>query len=567
MQIKIDNKIIDCNEKETILDVAKRAGIIIPTLCHHPDLPVKANCRVCVVEIEGRDKLVASCSTKVQDGMVVKTNTDKTCKARKLNIELIFAEHIEKCPTCIYNGRCKIQDLAAQYQVKIDARFNDRKRDRGVLEFGGAVDIDLSKCIDCQNCVSACEIQQARFLEMRGKGSKMKVTAVEDKERDCIYCGQCVAHCPVGAAHEHLEIEEVEKEIRELDKIVIGQIAPSVRVSIGEEFGIQPGSVLTQQLAAAMRLVGFDIVFDTSAAADITTIEEANEMIERLNSHENLPMFTSCCPAWVKYIEFYRPDLIMNLTTVRSPQSIMGAVAKTYYAGLKGLKPEEISVVSIMPCTAKKFEAKRKELKIENQIFPVDYVLTTRELAFLLKKYRIDLRKIKPQNLDNPLGNPTGAGVIYGSSGGVMESAIRTAYWKITGKEFPGIDYTEIRGDKGIKKGKVKINDHIIKVAAANGIRNALLLLEEIDRNPYAYDYVEIMACPGGCIGGGGQPVPTSPEIRRQRAEALYRIDKGKPIRQAHKNLDVIKFYEEFLIEEDARKDLLYTSYSKKIKS
>lgn len=563
MNIKIDNKIIKCDSNETILDAAKKAGIIIPTLCHHPDLPVKANCRVCVCELEGCDKLVTACSTKVQDGMVVKTNTDKVRKARKMNIELIFAEHIEKCPDCVYNGRCKIQDLAEQYHIKIDARFSDRKKNRGIISFGGAIDIDLSKCIDCQNCVQVCEMQQANFLEVKGKGSEMSVASSCDKEKDCIYCGQCAAHCPVGAAHEHINIGDVEKEIRELDKIVIGQIAPSIRVSIGEEFGMEPGSITAEQLAEAMRMAGFDAVFDTCVAADITTIEEANELIERLETGDNLPMFTSCCPAWVKYVEFYRPDLIMNLTTVRSPQIIMGGIAKTYYAGIKGINPKEITVVSIMPCTSKKFEAQREELEIEGIIKPVDYVLTTRELAYLLKKYNIDLRKAKPQPLDHPLGDPTGAGIIYGAGGGVMESAIRTAYYKAEGKEFPGIDYQNIRGDKGIKRGRINIAGRTVKVAAASGMKNAAILLEEIDKNPYSYDYIEIMACPGGCIGGGGQPIPTSPEIRRKRIESLYKLDKEKPIRQAHNNPDVMRFYQDFLIEEDAH-ELLHTSYSRK---
>jgi len=564
MQIKIDNKIIDCSSNETILDVAKRVGIIIPTLCYHSDLPAKSSCRICVVEVEGMSKLQTSCSTKVKDRMVVRTNTDKVIKARKINLELIFAEHIEKCPDCIYNGHCKIQDLAEQYKIKIDSRFDDRKRNRAKINFGNAIEIDLSKCIDCQNCVSACEMQQARFLEMAGKGYKTQVTPTSDKERDCIYCGQCVVHCPVGAAHEHIETNEVEKEIRELDKIVIAQIAPSVRTSIGEEFGAEGSAVTMGQLAAAMKIIGFDVVFDTCVAADITTIEESDELIERLGSKENLPMFTSCCPAWVKYVEFYHPELIKNLTTIRSPQMILGAVAKTYYAREKKINSEEISVVSIMPCTAKKFEADRDDLKIENQMFPVDYVLTTRELAFLLKKYGVNPLKVKPQELDHPLGNPSGAGIIYGAGGGVMESAVRTAYFKITGEEFPGISYEPIRGNKGLKTGKINIGGKILKVAAANGMKNAAIILNQLEINPDLYDYIEVMACPGGCIGGGGQPVPVNDEIRAKRAQALYAIDQNKPIRVAHKNPDVIKFYEDFLIEEDAKYDLLYTKFRKR---
>lgn len=566
MQIKIDDKIINCNAGETILDVAKRSGINIPTLCHHPDLPVKANCRICVVEIEGQEKLVTSCSTQAKDGMDIKANSDKVLRARKINLELIFAEHIEKCPDCIYNGRCKIQDLAEQYKIKIDSRFQDRKKDRPIFNFGNAVNIDLSKCIDCQNCVSACEMQQARFLEMSGKGYKTQVLPTSDKERDCIYCGQCAAHCPVGAAHENMEIEKVQNDIKDIDKIVIVQIAPAIRASIGEEFGNGKEAVTTEQLAAALRIIGFDIVFDTSVAADVTTMEEADELIERLKSGEDLPMFTSCCPSWVKYVEFYRPDLIKNLTAVRSPQMILGGMAKTYYARQKGLDAGEISVVAIMPCTAKKFEAKREDLKIENKLFPVDHVLTTRELACLLKKHGINPLKMKPQKLDSPLGDPSGAGIIYGAGGGVMESAIRTAYYKLTGKEFPGIDYVDIRGVKGIKKGTLNIKGRVIKVAAASGMRNAAIILDELKENPRAYDYIEIMACPGGCIGGGGQPVPTSTEIRARRAEMLYSLDRDKAIRFAHNNPDVKRFYKEFLIEEDAKWDLLYTKFKRRVK-
>ncbi|MFH1175230.1 MAG: [FeFe] hydrogenase, group A [bacterium] len=566
MEITINNKKIKCEQGETILDVAKREGIIIPSLCHHPDLPVKANCRICVVEIDGMEKLQTSCSTKVKDKMIIKTDTDKALKARKMNLELIFAEHIEKCPDCIYNGRCKIQDLAEQYKIKIDSRFQDRKRDRATYNFGNAVNLDLSKCIDCQNCVSACEMQQARFLEMSGKGYKSQISPTQDKERDCIYCGQCAAHCPVGAAHENMEVEKVEKEIRELDRIVIAQIAPAIRVSIGEEFGLGNLGISTEQLASAMRIIGFDIVFDTSVAADLTTIEEADELIERLETGENLPMFTSCCPAWVKYVEFYHPELIPNLTTVRSPQMILGGLAKTYFAKMKKIESDEICVVSIMPCTAKKFEAKREDLKIENKMFPVDNVLTTRELGFLLKKYGINPKKVSPEPLDSPLGEPSGAGIIYGAGGGVMLSVLRTAYFKLTGKDFPLDQGSILRGDKGLKTGEIRINGRDIKFAAANGMRNAAIILNQLETNPRSYDYVEIMACPGGCIGGGGQPVPTSEEIRARRAEALFQLDRAKPIRFAHKNPQVLRIYEEFLIEEDAKHDLMYTKYRRRKK-
>ncbi len=561
MQIKIDNKTIECDTNETILQVARRAGINIPALCYHSDLPIKANCRLCVVEIDGIDRLQTSCSTKVKEGMVVRTETDEILQTRKVNLELLFAEHVEKCPTCIYNDRCKIQNLADKYKIKIDGRMKDRKRERETYSFGGAVEIDLSKCIDCQNCVDACQLQQARFLEMKGKGYKTQVVPTDDKTKDCIYCGQCVTHCPVGAASEYSNIDEVEEAIRELDKIVVAQIAPSIRSSIGEEFNCAGDIVSVQQLAEAMRIIGFDKVFDTCVGADITTIEEARELVERMETGNNLPMMTSCCPGWVKYVESYHPELIPNLTTVRSPQAILGGVIKSYYAGLQRIDPKDIIVVSIMPCTAKKFEIARDELKLENGIAPVDYVLTTREMAVLLKKFKVNPFKVEARSLDNPLGDPTGAGIIFGASGGVMESAVRTAYFMMTKEEFPGINYEQIRGIKGIKRGVIKISGRDLRVAAASGMKNAVRIIEEIKENPYVYDYVEIMACPGGCIGGGGQPIPVDDEIRKRRAENLYSLDHNSPVRVAHKNQSVIKFYEEFLDEEDGRRDLLCTSF------
>jgi len=561
MTITIDNKKIECTEGETVLQVAKRSGIDIPALCYHPDLPVKANCRLCVVEIEGMDRLQTSCSTKVKDGMVVRTETDEILQTRKINLELLFATHVEKCPTCIYNDRCKIQDLAGKYKIKIDGRMNDRKRKREIYTFGGAVKIDLSKCIDCQNCVDACQLQQARFLEMHGKGFRTKVVTAEDKKRDCIYCGQCVTHCPVGAASEYSNIKEVEEAIRKLDKIVVAQIAPSIRSSIGEEFNCVSDTISVQQLAESMRIIGFDKVFDTCVGADITTIEEARELVERMETGNNLPMMTSCCPGWVKYVEFYHPELIPNLTTVRSPQAILGGVIKSYYARLQDVNPKDIIVVSIMPCTAKKFEIARDELKLENGIAPVDYVLTTREMAVLLRKYKVNPFKVEARPLDSPLGDPTGAGIIYGASGGVLESAVRTAYYMMTKEEFPGINYEQIRGIKGIKRGALKINGRDLKVAAASGMKNAVRVIEEMRQNPYVYDYVEIMACPGGCIGGGGQPIPVDDEIRKRRAETLYSLDHNNPVRSAHKNQSVQKFYDEFLEEEDGREELLCTSF------
>jgi len=580
--LKINGKEIEFITGENVWHAAKRAGFFIPGLCSHPDFSVKANCRVCVVEIEGRKNLAASCSTETQDGMVIMTETERVQRSRNLNLEMIFAEHVERCPTCVWRFNCKLLEYAGRYKIRINT-LKDRKSNRPVYRFANAVEIDSSQCIDCRNCVDACsKLQKINYLEIKGKGRHQEVCPTEDKAKDCIYCGQCAVHCPVSATQEQTHWEEVEMEMKNEKKIVVAQFAPSIRVSIGEEFGLPYGEVVTGQLVGGLKQLGFDYVFDVNFAADITAVVEAEELAERIKDrttqshpsplpaqrdHERkqnggnnaLPMFTASCPAWIKYVEFYRPDLIPNLTASRSPQVHGGGIVKTYWAKKMNIDPKRIVVVSIMPCTSKKFEADRPEMVIIGG-FPVDYVLTTRELAFMLKKNRIDLAKLKAGQADSPFGEHTGAAAIYGASGGVMESALRTAAdWLKKKGEKINLEIKAVRGLEGVKEAEIAVSQTRLRALAINGIGNVDYLLANMDK----YDYVEVMACPGGCIGGGGQPIPTTPEIRRKRDEALHEIDKGKKKRMAHENEEVLKV-KRWLEEEGLAEEVLYTKHKKR---
>ncbi len=584
IKIKIDGKEISCLSDKTIMQVARDNGIEIPGLCQHPDFPSAANCRVCVVEIKSKSGLVTSCSTKVEAGMEILTNSTQVKKSRNLNIELIFAEHVEKCPTCIWRVNCQLLNLADKYKIEI-TRFPDRKSKRITYKFANAVEIDGSQCIDCRNCLAACnDMQKINYLKLVGKGVNQEVVPVSENgitgkfkkaKSDCIYCGQCAVHCPVGSAQEQSHWHLVEKVLKDKNKIKVVQFAPSVRVSIGEEFGLDYGKVMTGQVAAGLKQLGFDYVFDVNFGADITTIVEAYELLERIKNKKHLPMFTSCCPSWIKYVEFFRPDLIPNLTNSRSPQLHSAGVIKTFWANNLKINAKNITLVSVMPCTAKKFESARPELKVKG-LEPVDYVITTRELAWLFKKNKINFARLKPKLADNPFGKSSGAGAIYGASGGVMESALRTAQYltqttrniicsdpktKIRGSICNSrIEFNDVRGLTDVKEAIIDFGAKKLRVAVVNGIGNIASVLE----NLHKYDYIEVMACPGGCIGGGGQPIPTTAEIRKKRLEALYKVDRSSQIRRAHENLPAIEAMAWLKNQGKLEQEVLYTKYKKR---
>lgn len=566
IDIIIDNKRIRAKKGLTIAEAARENGIEIPLLCFHPDLTVKASCRICAVQIKGMKGLHPSCSTEIGPGMEIITDSLEIRKARKINLELLFSQHKEECFDCVWNGNCELLKLAEEYQIDLN-KFRDRKKDYPVYQFGGVIEFDSSKCIDCRNCVEVCHNQGVDFLEIKEKGHLFQVVPSQKKDRDCIYCGQCITHCPAGAFESKGEFEGIEKPLKEKDKIVVFQFAPSIRSSIGEEFGLPYGQVVTGKIVSALKKLGDCYVFDTSVGADFTTASEAEEAIKRIKSNKNLPILTSCCPSWVKLVEQRFPEFISNLSATRSPQAILGGLIKTYWAEEKGFDPKKILVVSIMPCTAKKFEITRPELRIKG-MRPVDYVLTTREFARLLMRQGIDFSGLKPQKTDDIFGEPSGAGVIYGASGGVMESAFRTVYEKLSGQELKKVDFQEVRGMKGIKEAKVKIGTGHKKIAVINGLGLADKFFRDLrSGRRKGYACIEVMACSGGCIGGGGQPIPVNQKIREARAKSLYVLDKKKKVRKAHENSIVRKVYRDFFDKNpQLAEEILHTSYGRKKK-
>jgi NADP-reducing hydrogenase subunit HndD len=546
MEVTINGKKIEARENETILDVAERNGFEIPTLCYHSDVRIGASCRICVVDVNG--EMVPSCSTKIKKGMTITISSDEIEKARKVNLELLFSQHQEECFDCIWNMNCKMLDLAKKYEVEIN-RFDDRKSNYPVYKFGPSLEFDSTKCIDCRNCVDICKKQGVEYLEIKGKGHLFEVVPSKRNDKECVYCGQCIIHCPAGAFEAVGEFEGIEKPFENKDKTIIFQIAPSVRSTIGEEFGMPYGMVVTKKLVSSILKLGGAKIFDVSTGSDFTTIEESKEFLEKVEKDE-LPMLTSCCPAWVRFVEFYYPEFISNLTTVRSPHIILGGVIKKYYAKEENVDPKKIMVVSVMPCVAKKYEIEREELKIDG-IKPVDYVMTTREMARLLKKNKIDFSNIEERELDNPFGDPSGSGVFYGASGGVMQSA----FYNISGTEA---SFIEIR--KGLRVAEVDFRGKKIKLAVVHGLGNAKQVLEELKNDPKKYDYVEAMACYGGCIGGGGQSVPTKEDIRQKRKEGLCMARNERKIRKASDNSYVKKVYDDIFDKDDVLK-ICYTKF------
>jgi iron-only hydrogenase group A len=533
---KINNREYSYLSGDTILRAAKRHSIFIPTLCFHPDFPVKGNCRLCLVEIVKNKKrqVVSACSTPIEPGLEVFLDTSKIKRLRRTNLELLFAEHVEKCATCKLRFNCPLLTLVKQYKVKI-TRFPDRKTERKDCNFAPSISGDASQCIDCRLCLDACnKLQKLNCLTLHGHGANQQIKPTKNP---CTFCGQCVVHCPVDSFSEQPSYPEVRKMLTMKNKIVIAQFAPSIRAAIGEEFGMEYDDKMTGRIIAGLKKLGFTYVFDVNLGADITTITEAEELIERLNDkHAVFPMMTSCCPAWVRYVETRRPDLIPNLTSARSPHMHLGGVIKTYWANKTGVNPKDILIVSVMPCTAKKYEATRPEFKINN-LNPVDAVITTRELALMLKEAKVDFARLEPRAGDLIWNNGSGAGAIYGVSGGVMESALRTAVWTLEKKKsLAKLEFKEVRGLAGIKETVVKVSGRKLRVAVVNGLGHIDKLLHHL----HNYDYVEVMSCPGGCIGGGGQPAPVSSEIRAKRIAALYSIDNKQKVRRAHENLEAM---------------------------
>lgn len=580
VKVKINGVEYNVEKGKSVLQACRDNNIEIPTLCFLEGLNEEASCSICLVDIKGFRALARSCVTKVSDGMEITTNSKRVMDARRMNLELILANHPHDCLACDRNQNCELQTIASNLGVDKIRFPTIRKRQISIDESSPSIVRDPNKCILCRRCVEVCaQIQSVSAVEIINRGKYAKVSTYGDEPMDeslCINCGQCTLVCPTGALVEKDYIQEVWDAINHPDKIVVVQTAPAVRVAVGEPLGIPPGNSTTGKLVAALRRLGFDKVFDTDFTADLTIMEEGYELIDRITNKKPLPLITSCSPGWIKFAETFFPRALDHISSCKSPQQMFGAIAKTFYAEKIGVDPRKIVVVSIMPCVAKKFEARRPEMNsafhywkeklhlTEEDNFPdVDYVLTTRELARMIKSAGIKYESLPDEQYDSPLGESTGAAVIFGATGGVMEAALRTAYEVITKKPLEKLDFEPVRGLEGIKTAEVQLNDLKVKVAVAHGLANARKLLEEVQEGKSPYHFIEIMACPGGCLGGGGQPIPTNTEIRKLRMMAIYNEDKGKKIRKSHENPDVQKLYEDFLVKPLGEKShhLLHTHY------
>jgi NADP-reducing hydrogenase subunit HndD len=572
----INNTKIEVPEDTTILEAAATVNVNIPTLCHVSidclNIEKKtASCRICVVEVEGRRNLAPSCCTPVSEGMVVKTNSIRAINGRRTMLDLLLSDHPKDCLTCDKNGNCRLQELASEFDLH-HLLYDGEQSTHPIDLANKSIVRDPSKCIMCRRCEVACnEIQTVGVLSATGRGFNAVVTPAGNlplDETKCTFCGQCVATCPVGALTEINNKYKVWQFLDTKDKHVIVQTAPAVRVAIGEEFGMEPGSIGTGKLVSALRKIGFDAVFDTDFAADLTIMEETTEFINRVKENKNLPILTSCCPGWVKFFEHQFPELIYMPSTAKSPQQMFGAIAKSYYAEKLGKKPEDIIVVSVMPCLAKKYEASRDEFAVNGDP-DVNISITTRELAQMIKNANLKFTDLPDDDFDRPMGESTGAGVIFGTTGGVIEAAVRTAYELHTGKELDRVEFEELRGMEGIRSATIDFDGLPINIGIAHGLGNARKLLNDIKEGKSEFHAIEIMACPGGCIGGGGQPYHHGDvTVLKKRQKAIYEEDKGKAIRKSHENPYIQKLYTEFLGEPCGSKshELLHTHYFDKKK-
>lgn len=567
IEITIDGKQISVAPGTTILEAARSAGIQIPTLCYLEGVHAIGACRVCLVEVEGARSLQTSCTTPVSQGMVVKTNTARVRSARKTVVELMLSAHNQECTSCSRNLNCELQQVAKQLGIQT-SRFEGAKPKVIVDTSSPGIVRDSSKCILCRRCVTVChEVQGVGALFPVERGFESAIVPALEKDLNdvaCVMCGQCVTVCPVNALSEKCSISDVWKALADPNKHVIVQTAPAVRAAIGEEFGLPPGTRVTGKMVAALRAMGFDRVFDTNFTADLTIMEEGHELLHRLTNGGTLPMITSCSPGWIKFIEHFYPHLLPHLSTCKSPQQMFGALAKTYYAEKTGIDPKDIYCVSVMPCTAKKFECGRREMSAHPGIPDVDAVLTTREAAKMIREIGLDFANLENEQFDAPLGISTGAAMIFGATGGVMEAAIRTVYEVVTKETLDDVNFTSVRGLDGIKEATIKVGEIEVKVAVASGLGNARKLMDKVSSGEVDYHFIEIMCCPGGCLGGGGQPIPTTDEIRKARMKAIYEEDEALPLRKSHENPAVVALYQEFLGEPLSHKshELLHTHYT-----
>jgi iron-only hydrogenase group A len=570
VKITINEQEVEAKEEETILDVAFRIGMEIPHFCYEEKVSKPANCRMCVVEVEGARTLLPSCVTKVKDGMVIKTHSPRVLRSREMTLKLLISNH-PSCLQCERNLNCKLQKYSNEYLIdeQLFKPNRDMKEDHNVV-----LKRDNRLCILCGQCVRYCsEIQSVNAISFVKRGVETYVGTPLDMpiaNSVCVGCGQCVLHCPTGALEETYEIENVVKHLndsmeKDSKKILIAQTAPSVRVTIGEMFGYEPGTVVTGKIVSALKKMGFDYVHDTNFGADLTIMEEANELVERIKNGGKLPMVTSCCPGWVKFAETFFPDQLEHLSSCKSPQGMQGAITKTYFAEKNGIDPKDIVMVSVMPCTAKKFEKVRTELG-RGEFNDVDHVLTAREFGKLCKYLAIDLKDMPDGEFDPALGESSGAAAIFGNSGGVMEAALRTGYETVTGNKLEKVEFDQVRGYDWIKEGSINLQGTEIKFAVAHGLKNARKLMEDVKAGKSPYHFIEIMACPGGCIGGGGQPRPTSVENIKKRIAGIYSIDEMKTIRRSHENPSIKILYDEFLEKQGSEKahHLLHTKFTKR---